>query len=156
MLIGVAVGSVVALATVLICVCVGKKRKSKKSSDIEGDHKNDGAIELEKRELLAKEMKENNDNKMAKTDDQVDSAFCDDDLDGNLSNGYETTSDLAYLDAYLEEYNKNRSLPRPPVDCNSNSSTLRMSRGSYNDGMKGLSYDYIVKSHGNFSTFSHR
>ena len=153
MMIGIAAGAVIVLATVLVCVCLDKRRQKNESACFK-DAEEGEAIELEKRELLERKKESNADS--AKTDDQVDSAFCDDELDRRISNDYETTSDLAYLDAYLDEYNKNRSLPRPPVAGNDrlNSGQQRMSRRAHNDGSKGRSYDYNSNNENSYTTFS--
>ncbi len=150
---GVAAGAVIVLVTVLVCVCVDKRRQKNESACF-NDGKNGEAIELEKSELLGRKKGSNTDS--TKTDDQVDSAFCDDELDRPVSNDYETTSDLAYLDAYLDEYNKNRTLPRPPVAENDrrNSGQQRMSRRAHNDGSKGRSYDYNSNTENSYTTFS--
>jgi hypothetical protein len=146
---GVAAGAVIALITVLVCVCVDKRRQKNESACF-NDPKNGDAIELEKSELLGR--KRNSDS--TKTDDQVDSAFCEEDLERRVSNDYETTSDMAYLDAYLDEYNKNRTLPRAPENDYRNSGPRRMSRREHNDGSKGRSYDYNLNTESSFTTFS--
>ena len=148
---GVAAGAVMVLITVLSCVCVDKRRQKNESACFNDEGE---AVELEKSELLERNKGSNSES--AKTDDQVDSAFCDEELDRRVSNDYETTSDLAYLDQYLDEYNKNRSLPRPPVAGNDrrDSGSQRMSRRAHNDGSKGRSYDYNSNNENSFTTFS--
>ena len=151
---GVAAGTVVVLVTVLVCVCMDKRRQKNESACFrDSDAKTGDAEDAEKNELLVSRKKGSNSDSM-KTDDQVDSAFSDDDVDRRVSNDYESTSDMAYLDAYLDEYNKNRSLPRPPAggeNNQQNSEAQRMSRRAHNDGSKGRSYDYNENS---FVTFS--
>ncbi|XP_028411011.1 uncharacterized protein LOC114533629 isoform X2 [Dendronephthya gigantea] len=148
---GVAAGAVIALFTILVCVCVDKRRQRNESGTFK-EAKQGQAFELEKSQLIGR--KSNSDS--AKTDDQVDSAFCDEELDRQVSNDYETASDLAYLDAYLDEYNKNHSLPRPPMAENGrrDSGPQRMSRRAHNDGSKGRSYDYNSNNDKRFITFS--
>ena len=150
---GVAAGAVIVLVTVLVCVCLDKRRQKNESASF-NDAKNVDTIELEKRELLERKKGSNSDS--TKTDDQVDSAFCDEDLDRQVSNDYETTSNMAYLDAYLDEYNKNRTLPRLPAVENDyqHSGSQRMTRRAHNDGSKGRSYDYNLNTEKSFTTFS--
>lgn len=148
---GVAAGAVIALFTILVCVCVDKRRQRNESGSFK-ETRQDQAFELERSQLL--ERKSNSDS--AKTNDQVDSAFGDEELDRRVTNDYETASDLAYLDAYLDEYNKTRSLPRPPMteDDSRDSEPQRMSRRAHNDGSKGRSYDYNWNNEKSFTTFS--
>ena len=152
-MIGVASGTVIVLITVLICVCVDKRRQKNESACFNEAEKGE-SVELERSELL--DRKKGSNCESNKTDDQVDSAFGEDDLDRQVYNDYETTSDMAYLDAYLDEYNKNRSLPRAPLAGNDrrNSGQQRMSRRAHNDGSKGRSYDYNSNNENSLTTFS--
>lgn len=149
-LIGVATGTVIILATVLVCVCLERwhrKRDPERFTD-SNDEKGE-IIELERNELLGGKKSRN-------SDDHVDSAFGDDEPDRCVSNDYEAAEDMAYLDKYLNEYNANKSLPRPPPpeNCPQDNGAQRMSRRAHNDGSKGRSYDYNANNGPGFTTFS--
>lgn len=106
---------------------------------------------MEKSELLTRRTEINSKSDLAKTDDQVDSAIGEEEIDRN---DYESTSDMAYLDAYLDEYNRNRSLPRPPGNDRPGSIPPRISRMAHNDGYKDRSYDYNSNENNSYITFS--
>lgn len=153
---GIAAGTVIILVTVLACLCLEKKRRKGGDKTFhDSNEKRVEVVEVQEDKLLDRKSGRNSDSvQSTRTDDHVDSAFGDDEPVRRESNDYEMAQDMAYLDSYLDEYNANKSLPRPPGRSNSRGSGfLRMSRRAHNDGSKGRYYDYNSQDQ-SFTTFS--